>query len=70
MGYPHRLLTDQENPIIAKDFSAREKAQLSTVKLISNMNKVTGMISPILLVKQMKQRRLKSGFILKVTHPE
>nr|XP_023420272.1 protein LEG1 homolog [Cavia porcellus] len=42
VGYPHRLLTDQENPIIAKDFSAREKAQLSTVKLISNMNKVTG----------------------------
>lgn len=55
---------------MAEDFSARERAQLSTVKLISNMNKVTGMISPILLVKQMKQRRLKSGFILKVTHPE
>lgn len=55
---------------MAEDFSARERAQLSTVKLISNMNKVTGMISPILLVNQMKQSQLNSGFIFIVTHPE
>ncbi|KAM6181801.1 protein LEG1 homolog [Erethizon dorsatum] len=40
-GFPHKLLTNQDDPFSTRDFSTREKAQLSTVKLISNMNKIT-----------------------------
>ncbi|XP_029412857.1 protein LEG1 homolog [Nannospalax galili] len=52
VGFPHRLLTDQENAILANDLSTREKALLTAVALISKINEVTGDSSIMHYVKK------------------
>ncbi|XP_057596134.1 protein LEG1 homolog [Hippopotamus amphibius kiboko] len=42
VGFPHRLLTDQDRDILISNLSVREKALLNAVKLISETNKITG----------------------------
>ncbi|XP_015356581.1 protein LEG1 homolog [Marmota marmota marmota] len=42
VGFPHRPLTDEDDPILPSDFNIREKALMSSVKLISNINQMTG----------------------------
>lgn len=44
MGFPHRLLTDQDRIVLTSDFNKREKAFMTLVKLTSEINKLTGMI--------------------------
>lgn len=44
VGFPHRLLTDQDRIVLTSNFSIREKALLTLVKLTSEINKLTGMI--------------------------
>lgn len=44
VGFPHRLLTDQDRIVLTSNFNIREKALLTLVKLTSEINKLTGMI--------------------------
>lgn len=44
MGFPHRLLTHHDRNVFTSNFSLREKALLTTVKLILGISKITGMI--------------------------
>ena len=44
VGFPHRLLTDQDRNVLTSNFSRREKALLTAVKLIPKINESTGMI--------------------------
>ena len=44
VGFPHRLLTDQDRNFLTSNLSRREKALLTAVKLIQKINKSTGMI--------------------------
>ncbi|XFG03661.1 hypothetical protein AB1E19_007285 [Capra hircus] len=41
-GFPHRLLTDQDRNVLTSNFSRREKALITVVKLITKINKSTG----------------------------
>ncbi|XP_036271090.1 protein LEG1 homolog [Pipistrellus kuhlii] len=41
-GFPHRLLTDQDRIVLTSNFNIREKAFMTSVKLISKTNKLTG----------------------------
>ncbi|KAF5920028.1 hypothetical protein HPG69_014394, partial [Diceros bicornis minor] len=41
VGFPHRLLTDQDHHILTSSFSVREKALLNSVRLISKVNGIT-----------------------------
>ena len=43
-AFPHRLLTDQDHNVLTSNFSRQEKAFLTAVKLIQEINKSTGMI--------------------------
>ena len=43
-GFPHRLLTDQDRNVLTSNFSRREKALMTVAKLITKINKSTGMI--------------------------
>ncbi|XP_043312977.1 protein LEG1 homolog [Cervus canadensis] len=42
VGFPHRLLTDQDRNVLTSNFSRWEKALLTAVKLIQKINKSTG----------------------------
>ncbi|CAI9173498.1 unnamed protein product [Rangifer tarandus platyrhynchus] len=42
VGFPHRLLTDHDRNVLTSNFSRREKALLTAVKLIQKINKSTG----------------------------
>ena len=44
VGFPHRPLTDQDRNVLMNNFSRREKALMTAVKLIQKINKSTGMI--------------------------
>ena len=44
VGFPHRPLTDQDRNVLMSNFSRREKALMTAVKLIQKINKSTGMI--------------------------
>lgn len=44
VGFPHRLLTDQDHIGLTSNFTIQEKALLTLVKLTSEINKLTGMI--------------------------
>ena len=44
VGFPHRLLTNQDRNVLTSNFSRREKALLTAVKLIPKINESTGMI--------------------------
>ena len=44
VGFPHRLLTHHDRNVFTSNFSLREKALLTTVKLILGISKITGMI--------------------------
>lgn len=44
MGFPHRLLTDQDHIVLTSNFNIQEKALMTSVKLVSETNKLTGMI--------------------------
>lgn len=44
IGFPHRLLTDQDAKILAPDFNLYEKAHLTSITALSRVNKITGMI--------------------------
>ena len=43
-GFPHRLLTDENRNVLTSNVSRQEKAFLTAVKLIQEINKSTGMI--------------------------
>ena len=43
-GFPQRLLTDEDRNVLTSNFSRQEKAFLTVVKLIQEINKSTGMI--------------------------
>ena len=44
VGFPHRLLTDEDRNVLTSNVSRQEKAFLTTVKLIQEINKIKGMI--------------------------
>ena len=44
VGFPHRLLTDQDRNVLMSNFSRREKALITVAKLTTKINKSTGMI--------------------------
>ena len=44
VGFPHRLLTDQDRNVLTSNFSRREKALIAVTKLTTKINKNTGMI--------------------------
>ncbi|CAI9149540.1 unnamed protein product [Rangifer tarandus platyrhynchus] len=42
VGFPHRLLTDQDRNVLTSNFSRREKALITVTKLTTKINKSTG----------------------------
>ena len=44
VGFPHRLLTDQDRNVLMSNFSRREKALITVAKLTTKINKSTGMV--------------------------
>ena len=44
VGFPHRLLTDQDRNVLMSNFSRREKALITATTLTTKINKSTGMI--------------------------
>ena len=44
VGFPHRLLTDQDHSVLTSNFSKREKALITVTTLTRKINKSTGMI--------------------------
>ena len=44
VGFPHRLLTDQDRNVVTSNFSRREKALITITTLTTKINKSTGMI--------------------------
>ena len=44
VGFPHRLLTDQNRNVVTSNFSRREKALITITTLTTKISKSTGMI--------------------------
>ena len=44
VGFPHRLLTDQDRNVLMSNFSRQEKALMTIARLTTKINKSTGMI--------------------------
>ncbi|XP_043312972.1 protein LEG1 homolog isoform X1 [Cervus canadensis] len=42
VGFPHRLLTDEDHTVLTSNFSRREKALITAAKLTTKKNKSTG----------------------------
>ncbi|KAB0364271.1 hypothetical protein FD754_008427 [Muntiacus muntjak] len=67
VGFPHRLLTDQDRNVLTSNFSRREKALLTAVKLIQKINKSTGGLFLVMWKKLMTSKfaRAMARFFIK-----